>query len=1193
MKYKLRRCLPICLAALLTVATASSQPAPDADSHVQTVRAWLDAGRYGDAEREAVRLVESSPVEAAPDVVDADAIDLLVEALILNGKGADPRTLQHADRAIRAREASAGTSPHALARSLRNRGDVWFQSGEFTRAVSEFERALAVRSAAPGADDRELATDLDHLALALIWTEQFDRALAACDRALVLKRGLPVSEVALARTLEVRGVAWQRKGDYPRAREDLEAAIRIREAAQPQHPATAWLLTALGEQLLLEGDLAQARQTLTRAVGMAEGTLRDDHPEIASSLRSLAIVYQNLGDLTAARSLRERASAMAEQSLGPDHPLVAIQLNDLANTFLLQGEYAAARPLYARALAVYEQRLGRDHTGATTAVYNLALLNASLGDFAEASRLQRRAIGTWERTMGREHPLVARALFTFAQTLAEQGRDRQALPFYERAQSIWERSLGQDHPIVARALSYRATSLARSGQSQRAFALSARAIRIWDQSETPEVWAMADSVLRHAHIQADQGEYAAAMKSYDRALAIQLPLLGNAHPAIAETQAARSKVIAGLGESMSALSIALEAEDIGRSHLRLTLGYLPERQALGYASKRPKGLDLALSLVSDRNATPILDALIKGRSLILDEIARRRRAATEAPERELLPLWAALTAASQRLANLVIRGPGGQGPDQYVALVEEARREKEVAERALAEKSVAFSSDLARAEIGFEQVRAALPADSALISLVRYERTIVAPPPVAAGAASGPAPARRLRTSPSYLAFVLRPASEPIAIPLGRADTMEALIAQWRSEALRAVAAPEDAASAAATERAFRTIGESLRRRIWDPMQAHMAAVTRVYIVPDGAINLVPFAALPVGRTQYLLEREPVIHYLSSERDLVTAGERRARSGNGLLALGGPAFADGSSFAAFAPRATGPSAARRAGTASVSPAVMASPLVTPAGLPITRSGCGSFQSMQFAPLPAAEREANDVAGLWRTLGGNLATDGEASLQLLTGGAAHEQAFKRLAPGRRVLHLATHGFFLGDECVSVLDGTRSVGGLVPVSSPGTAKAAASRPPEPLDSPLLLSGLALAGANRRIAAGANEDDGILTAEEVTSLNLDGVEWAVLSACDTGLGEVRAGEGVFGLRRAFQVTGVRTTIMSLWSVEDGATRRWMRALYNGRLAKNLSTVDAVREASLTVLRERRAAGQSGHPFFWAAFVAAGDWQ
>jgi CHAT domain-containing protein len=100
-------------------------------------------------------------------------------------------------------------------------------------------------------------------------------------------------------------------------------------------------------------------------------------------------------------------------------------------------------------------------------------------------------------------------------------------------------------------------------------------------------------------------------------------------------------------------------------------------------------------------------------------------------------------------------------------------------------------------------------------------------------------------------------------------------------------------------------------------------------------------------------------------------------------------------------------------------------------------------------------------------------------------------------------------------------------------------------------------------------------------------------VLSGCDTGVGEVKVGEGVFGLRRAFQVAGARTVIMSLWSVEDQVTRQWMRQLYAGRLIKDLSTADAVREASLAVLRQRRAKGLSAHPFHWAAFVAAGDWR
>lgn len=144
-----------------------------------------------------------------------------------------------------------------------------------------------------------------------------------------------------------------------------------------------------------------------------------------------------------------------------------------------------------------------------------------------------------------------------------------------------------------------------------------------------------------------------------------------------------------------------------------------------------------------------------------------------------------------------------------------------------------------------------------------------------------------------------------------------------------------------------------------------------------------------------------------------------------------------------------------------------------------------------------------------------------------------------------------------------------------------------------SPLLLSGLALAGANHRDSAAAGEEDGVLTAEEIAGLDLTGVEWAVLSACDTGVGEIQAGEGVFGLRRAIQVAGVRTVIMSLWPVDDQATRRWMAALYHGRLMLQQDTATAVREAALSELRARREAKESAHPFYWAAFVAAGDWR
>ena len=182
-----------------------------------------------------------------------------------------------------------------------------------------------------------------------------------------------------------------------------------------------------------------------------------------------------------------------------------------------------------------------------------------------------------------------------------------------------------------------------------------------------------------------------------------------------------------------------------------------------------------------------------------------------------------------------------------------------------------------------------------------------------------------------------------------------------------------------------------------------------------------------------------------------------------------------------------------------------------------------------------------------------------------------------------MHLATHGFFVGARCPSAL----AVSPADPAATPAASRA-------PIDeNPLLHCGIAFAGANRRDRASPDADDGILTADEIATMDLKGVGWAVLSGCETGRGEFLGGEGVLGLRRAFQVAGVRTIIMSLWPVEDEATRRWMEALYTVRFARGQSTAEAVRAACLDVLAERRARGRSTHPFYWGAFVAAGAWR
>lgn len=225
------------------------------------------------------------------------------------------------------------------------------------------------------------------------------------------------------------------------------------------------------------------------------------------------------------------------------------------------------------------------------------------------------------------------------------------------------------------------------------------------------------------------------------------------------------------------------------------------------------------------------------------------------------------------------------------------------------------------------------------------------------------------------------------------------------------------------------------------------------------------------------------------------------------------------------------------------------------------------------------------------------------MQILTGAQATEASFRELAPGYRYLHLATHGFFAPPEKQSALQADQT-----------DRKFASFR--QQRDemirgfSPGLLSGLALAGANREPTADA--DDGILTADEIAFLPLDGVELVVLSACETGLGEVAGGEGLIGIQRAFQVAGARTTVASLWKVPDQATKVLMQRFYENLWQKKLTRLDALREAQLWLLNHpaqalgreasrgdrrigapQKAAADRLPPRYWAAFVLSGDWR
>jgi CHAT domain-containing protein len=387
----------------------------------------------------------------------------------------------------------------------------------------------------------------------------------------------------------------------------------------------------------------------------------------------------------------------------------------------------------------------------------------------------------------------------------------------------------------------------------------------------------------------------------------------------------------------------------------------------------PRGLDLAISaaLTAPDHRVDVLDALIRSRGLILDELAARAHMLrTAGPQMSATSQRA--QQARQKFANLLVRSL-----DEPVArsLLDAARQEKEDAERSLAEESASDRAEIARAAVGLRDVRRALPAGSVLVSFVQFNRS-------ARQGVVGMASAK----APSIAAFVLRAGHESVAlVTLGTVANIEQRVSAFRLEAGGThVLSGGDPATAMLE---YRRAGDALRQMIWDPIGEHVRDATRVFVVPDGAIGLVPIAALPAGDdVSYLLERLPPISYLSAERDLAAMTEPVQTGGRGLLALGGPAFGDA------APAAAAPvSVASAAVLAAVSAADTRS-----------ASSCASVQGLQFEPLPGTITEAREISRLW------VSRRTTEPFKLLLGPEASETTFKLSAHEYRVLHLATHG-----------------------------------------------------------------------------------------------------------------------------------------------------------------------------------------
>jgi len=569
------------------------------------------------------------------------------------------------------------------------------------------------------------------------------------------------------------------------------------------------------------------------------------------------------------------------------------------------------------------------------------------------------------------------------------------------------------------------------------------------------------------------------------------------------------------------------------------MGFTSEGEKIKFLSKQRGNLHGLLSLINQYLAQSTsarkdaLDVWLKRKGVILEAQKRFQEAIVYSDDPQAVKIFQELSRVRARLSKLAFGGPGKEGLEAHKKKIADLELQRERLEIRLSQLSQAFALKQKIAKADCEKVAGALPLNTALLDFARVEMF------------NFKAKGREKKLNPAhYLAFVLHAGNGDKVgmIDLGDAEKIDKTVAKLKKE----ISIMEEKAIKSSRE---------VYSLVFEPLRKELGDVKEIFISPDGNLNLIPFEVLQGPDGRYLIE-DYTFNYLSAGRDVLGFGQIKGKGEKALL-MGDPDFDMGSE--------------------EKNSTLRKLVLRKSKQKEITRRSL-DMKVFHFKRLPGTLEEVKAIHALL----------GEDKAALYTGKEALEEVLRQSGTPR-ILHLATHGFFLKDQDFSNIPVDLTKRAFSSFTIPVKEKGKNLR----IESPMLRSGFALAGANSSLKTinDKQADDGIVTAEEILGLRLRGTDMAVLSACDTGLGEVNTGEGVFGLRRAFAQAGVKSLIMSLWAVPDKETRELMIEFYKNIMTGKMNRCQALRQATLKEMKIVKKRYGHAYPLCWGGFVMVGD--
>jgi CHAT domain-containing protein/tetratricopeptide (TPR) repeat protein len=1054
--------------------------------------------------------------------------------------------------AVSVAEATFGPKHTQTAATLYNLAQMHFALGQqkhdlqsFAKAALAFKRSLGIFDNTPDVKPTQMADLLFYLGETYFYLNSFDDAEQSLVRALdIQKRELGVEHLDVAATCNDLGKTYESKGpaSFTRAESFLKSALDIRrKQLDIRDERVLQSVTALTAVYVKENKFEASERLLEdRLAELHRGPGGEDRAS-ALTMASLANVYLEEGRYAGAEQLLQPAITTCQEKRCPEFPSV---VDILGRLYMAEGRFAEADRVMRAILSMYPK--GQESEEVARELHNLALLSESEKNYVEAETLLEQSLAMLRKIKGPGGAEVAGDLEELGRVKLDVGKYKEAEALLKRAVDGFSSSLG-DSSRLAAALNNLATLYRSQHNYRQAAATYQRAIKMV-QKATPNSPYVGRALNNLGELNRATGHYGYAESTLKRSISAEEKAFGSEHYELA----APLWNLAAVYQAQQRFEEAKPLLDRGLHNLEAQFEqhftYMTEKERLEFLNSVSSLFNSYLSFCVARcRQDPDLrsktyDLLLWQKGVVATSIAGLRTQVAASGDKDALAVLKRLNDEKSEVAGMLYMLTNGVPVSREA--IQNIQQKASEDERELVRRVPLLAERKQLARSSWRDVQGALKEKEAAIEVARFALF----------------DGKKWTNSEYYLALVITPnTTAPNVVLFGPGKALEAAgLTDYCSQIFKPEALSRCTQVATGGPASSGSHG-SFYEAFWKPLESAIGGMNRIFISPAGFLNEVAIGIIPDSSNMRLVDRYD-LRIVNSTKDLLRSKHQSAV--NSAVLIGNPKFLlteDEHRSAVAEVRGEHVRIAELAGHPVSSGWI-------PRGLR-SQEPCPNLPpGGRLCPLSASENEVKSVYDLLRSR--NWVVDSP-----YTQAHALEEVVKGVQHPR-LLHIATHGFFLADQS-------------------STGQHLASDAQAVGTEPMVLSGLYLAGADHALnqkPALKNIDDGVLTALEASGLDLAGTELVVLSACDTGLGEMRASEGIFGLRRALQESGAESVMLTMWSVPDSDTQKLVTEFYKKWLS-GMDKHEALREAQQELRNDVRSRFEGeDRPYYWGAFVLVG---